>query len=207
MYSGSARSLQRVARPSSRALDVLGTLVRLGLAGIWLTSGTLKAMDTSTTYNAVNAYRVLPSGAVSVIAAALPFAELALGVLLLIGIGTRLVAVFSALLLLAFVAGITQAWARGLTIDCGCFGGGGEVTASQTQYPQELARDAGFLLLATWLLVRPRSVLSLDRLLLGTDAVSLQRRQRRQGSEEQVGRVPAEDVRPVTRPTTRSQEE
>jgi uncharacterized membrane protein YphA (DoxX/SURF4 family) len=103
---------------------------------------------------------------VSVVAAALPFVELALGVLLLIGIGTRLVAALSVLLLLAFVAGVSQAWARGLSIDCGCFGGGGQVAAGQTQYPQELARDAGFLVLAVWLLVRSRSLLSLDRWLL-----------------------------------------
>jgi uncharacterized membrane protein YphA (DoxX/SURF4 family) len=141
--------------------------LRLGLSGVWLTSGTLKVIDPGQTYTAVNAYKVLPSGVVSVVAAALPFAELALGVLLLIGIGTRLVAALSVLLLLAFVTGVSQAWARGLSIDCGCFGGGGQVAAGQTQYPQELARDAGFLVLAVWLLVRSRSLLSLDRWLLG----------------------------------------
>jgi uncharacterized membrane protein YphA (DoxX/SURF4 family) len=155
-----------VARLSSRALDALGTILRLGLSGVWLTSGALKVVDPGQTYTAVNAYKVLPTGVVSVVAAALPFAELALGVLLLIGIGTRLVAALSVLLLLAFVAGVSQAWARGLSIDCGCFGGGGQVAAGQTQYPQELARDAGFLVLAVWLLVRSRSLLSLDRWLL-----------------------------------------
>jgi uncharacterized membrane protein YphA (DoxX/SURF4 family) len=141
--------------------------MRLGLSGVWLMSGTLKVIDPGQTYTAVNAYKVLPSGVVSVVAAALPFAELALGVLLLIGIGTRLVAALSVLLLLAFVTGVSQAWARGLSIDCGCFGGGGQVATGQTQYPQELARDAGFLVLAVWLLVRSRSLLSLDRWLLG----------------------------------------
>jgi uncharacterized membrane protein YphA (DoxX/SURF4 family) len=141
--------------------------VRLGLSGVWLTSGTLKVIDPGQTYTAVNAYKVLPGGVVSVVAAALPFAELALGLLLLIGIGTRLVAALSVLLLLAFVTGVSQAWARGLSIDCGCFGGGGQVAAGQTQYPQELARDAGFLVLAVWLLLRSRSLLSLDRWLLG----------------------------------------
>jgi hypothetical protein len=64
--------------------------------------------------------------------------------------------------LLAFIGGVAQSWARGLTIDCGCFGGGGQVEAGQTQYPQEIARDIGFLLLAVWLVVRPRSTASLD---------------------------------------------
>jgi hypothetical protein len=64
-----------------------------------------------------------------------------------------------------YIAGVAQSWARGLTIDCGCFGGGGQVAAGQTQYPQEILRDTGFLLLAVWLVVRPRSLFSMDGLL------------------------------------------
>ena len=51
-----------------------------------------------------------------------------------------------------------QAWARGLSIDCGCFGGGGAVDGGQTAYGRELLRDTGFLLLAGWLVVRPRTL-------------------------------------------------
>jgi hypothetical protein len=36
------------------------------------------------------------------------------------------------------------------------------VSAGQTQYPQEILRDTGFAVLAVWLLVRPRTWLSLD---------------------------------------------
>jgi uncharacterized membrane protein YphA (DoxX/SURF4 family) len=146
----------------ARPLDVVGTLARFGLAAVWLVSGLLKAVDPDQTYIAVRAYDVLPDSGVEAVAALLPWVELALGVLLLAGIGTRLVAVLSAVLLLAFVAGVSQAWARGLSIDCGCFGGGGAVEPGETTYVQELLRDAGFLLLAGWLVVRPRTVLALD---------------------------------------------
>ena len=148
-----------------RALDWVGTLVRLGLAAVWLVSGGIKASDPNQTYIAVRAYDLLPDGMVSPVAAAVPFLELALGVLLLVGLGTRLTAVFSGLVLLAFIGAVAQSWARGLTISCGCFGGGGEVAAGQTDYPQEIARDIGFLLLAAWLTLRPRTAFSLDRLL------------------------------------------
>ena len=151
-----------MVRPSARALDVIGLLVRLGLAAVWLVSGAIKVSDLNQTYIAVQAYDLLPPGAVSVVAAGLPFLELLLGVLLLAGLGTRVVAIVSGIVLLAFIGGVAQSWARGLTIDCGCFGGGGEVAAGQTQYPQELARDIGFLLLAVWLTVRPRSLWSVD---------------------------------------------
>jgi uncharacterized membrane protein YphA (DoxX/SURF4 family) len=146
----------------------VGTLVRLGLAAVWFVSGGIKASDLNQTYIAVNAYDLLPPSVVSVVAAAVPFLELALGVLLLLGLGTRLVAALSALVLAGFIVAIAQAWARGLTIDCGCFGGGGQVAAGETRYPQEIAWDVGYLVLAAWLVVRPHSLLSMDRWLTGS---------------------------------------
>lgn len=145
-----------------RLLDVVGTIARIGLAAVWLTSGVLKAIDPDQTYIAVRAYDVLPAAAVEVVAAILPWVEIALGLLVLAGIGLRSVAGMSIVLLLVFIAGVSQAWARGLLIDCGCFGGGGAVAAGQTAYLQELLRDAGFIVLAAWLVVRPRTLLSLD---------------------------------------------
>jgi uncharacterized membrane protein YphA (DoxX/SURF4 family) len=142
--------------------DLIGMLARLGLAAVWLVSGGLKLADPEQTYVAVQAYDVLPAGSAGTAAAALPFVEIALGLLLLAGLGTRLVAVASLILLAAFIAGVAQAWARGLAIDCGCFGGGGAVDPAQTRYPQEIARDLGFALLAGWLAIRPRTLLALD---------------------------------------------
>lgn len=145
-----------------RLRDVVGTLARLGLAAVWLTSGLIKAVDPDQTYVAVRAYDVLPTAGVEVVAALLPWVEIALGVLLVLGVGARVVAALSAALLLVFVAGVAQAWARGLSIDCGCFGGGGAVAPGDTAYVPELLRDAGFLLLAAWLVGRPRTLFALD---------------------------------------------
>ncbi|MGH3612256.1 MAG: MauE/DoxX family redox-associated membrane protein [Pseudonocardia sp.] len=147
---------------SDRFLDVVGTLARVGLAAVWLVSGGLKALDPDQTYVAVRAYEVLPAAGVEVVAAVLPWLEITLGLLLLVGFGTRAVAAISAALLLVFIAGVVQAWARGLSIDCGCFGGGGPVEPGETAYVPELLRDGGFGLLAGWLLVRPRTLFALD---------------------------------------------
>lgn len=149
-----------------RVLDGIGTLARLGLAAVWLVSGLLKALDPAQTYVAVRAYDVLPRSLLSIVAGVLPWFELALGLLLLVGIGTRAVAVLSAALLLVFIAGVTQAWVRGLSIDCGCFGGGGAVAPGQTQYVQEILRDVGFLALAVWLIVRPRTLFAAEHRLV-----------------------------------------
>lgn len=149
-------------RAPSHVLDAVGTVVRLALATVWLVSGSLKLADPGQTFVAVQAYDVLPPGAVGWVATTLPLIELLLGLALLAGLRVRLFGVCSAVVLVAFIAGVTQAWARGLTIDCGCFGGGGQIAADRTEYPREIAADLGFLLLACWLLIRPRTRWSLD---------------------------------------------
>jgi uncharacterized membrane protein YphA (DoxX/SURF4 family) len=156
-----------VARPSTRALDAIGTLARLALAAVWIASGAIKLSDPHGTVASVKAYELIPDDLVSLVANVLPFLELALGLLLLFGVGVRIVAVLSGIVLLVYIAGIAQSWARGLTIDCGCFGGGGQVAAGQTHYPQEILRDTGFLLLALWLAVRPSTFVSVDGWLTG----------------------------------------
>ena len=143
---------------SARVRNIVGTGARLGFAAVFLVSGALKAIDPDATYVAVRAYDVLPKLGVALVAGILPWLEIVIGLLLLVGVATRAVAVASAVLLLGFMAGVTQAWARGLSIDCGCFGGGGAVDPGQTTYGRELLRDAGFLLLAGWLVVRPRTL-------------------------------------------------
>ena len=143
---------------SERVRDVIGTLARLGLAAVFLVSGVLKAVDPDATYVAVRAYDVLPRAGVALVAGVLPWLEIALGLLLLAGVATRAIAAVGAGLMLVFIAGVTQAWARGLSIDCGCFGGGGAVAPDQTAYGRELLRDAGFLLMGVWLVVRPRTL-------------------------------------------------
>lgn len=74
--------------------------------------------------------------------------EIGLGLLLLAGVGVRPTAVVSAALLVVFMAGVASAWARGLSIDCGCFGGGGAAQVGAADYLTELGRDLGFLALA-----------------------------------------------------------
>ncbi|HEX6967408.1 MAG TPA: MauE/DoxX family redox-associated membrane protein [Micromonosporaceae bacterium] len=141
----------------------LGTVVRLGLAAVWLYAGASKVGDLAASGRAVHAYQLMPYEVAKVVGAALPFVELGLGVLLLLGVATRLSAVVSTLLLVAFIVGIVSAWARDLAIDCGCFGTGGELPPGESpSYWLDLLRDLGFLLLAGFLVIWPVTRISID---------------------------------------------
>jgi uncharacterized membrane protein YphA (DoxX/SURF4 family) len=140
------------------------TAARLALAGIWAWAGLAKIADPDVATRAVRAYEIFPETLVKPIAWGLPFVELGLAVLLLIGLACRPAAWASAVLFVAFIAMIGSAWARGLSIDCGCFGGGGASSnGDAARYAQEMARDLVFLALAVFVAAGPSSYLSIDR--------------------------------------------
>lgn len=152
---------------TTRWRDHVGLLARLVLGGVLVWAGALKLGNPLGSARAVQAYDVLPFEVAKYLGYGLPWLEVAVGALLVVGLLTRAGAVVGTLLMLAFVIGIAQAWARGLTIDCGCFGGGGQVDASETRYGSEIARDLGLALAGVWLVVRPATTWSLDRVLFG----------------------------------------
>jgi uncharacterized membrane protein YphA (DoxX/SURF4 family) len=146
-------------------LDAVGLVARLVTGGVWIVAGAAKLPDPAASVRAVRAYQILPEAVVPTVGHLLPVVEIALGAALVLGLLTRGAAVLSLLLFLAFVIGIASVWARGLSIDCGCFGGGGYDEEASSAYPWEIARDTGLGLLSLWLVIRPRSLLALDSLL------------------------------------------
>ncbi len=145
-----------------RVLDVIGLVARLILGGVLLVAGALKVTDPTTAERAVRAYQILPYDLAGTVGLILPIVEIIAGVLLIVGLFTRISAVIGGLLMIAFIIGIASAWARGLTIECGCFGGGGTIAESETNYLPEILRDLGLVICAAWLTVRPRTAVSLD---------------------------------------------
>jgi uncharacterized membrane protein YphA (DoxX/SURF4 family) len=141
----------------------VSTLARLILAGVLLVAGILKAIDPAGSVAAVRAYQLVPSPLATPIGWGLPFVEIGLGLLLLVGLHVRAAAICAAALLAILLAAVISVAARGLSIDCGCFGGGGPVAAGEARYAGEIIRDIGLLLLSAWLVWRPRTRFSLDR--------------------------------------------
>lgn len=73
---------------------------------------------------AIDSYQVLPSWAVELVARYLPWFELLLGVLLIAGVWRGVSATGASLLLAVFFGMMVRAMAKGMQIDCGCFGPG-----------------------------------------------------------------------------------
>ena len=152
----------------------LSTAIRLFLAGVWFWAGWPKFVDTEGTVRSVRAFQLMPEALVRPFAYGLPVLELVVGALLLIGLGTRLAAALTGALMVMFLFGIVMAWARGLSIDCGCFGNTGATVADPVPgYIRDILRDLALLGLAAFLFWRPHSRLSADAALGVTTAIDL----------------------------------
>ncbi|HET6210894.1 MAG TPA: MauE/DoxX family redox-associated membrane protein [Jatrophihabitans sp.] len=151
-------------------LGWVGLVVRLGLAAVWAWASLAKISDPRTFLRAVRAYDATPEWLSKAIAFGLPMLELTLAVLLLIGLIVRYAAAASAVLFVIFLIAVAQASARGIKIQCGCFGGGG-ATNSSTSYTLDILRDLGLLVLAAFLILYPLTKLSADGWIISTEAV------------------------------------
>ncbi|CAB5104697.1 MAG: DoxX family membrane protein [Actinobacteria bacterium] len=144
---------------------------RLILAGVLLAAGGLKVLVPSESANAVAAYKILPTQIAHIVGYALPWLEIAIGILLLVGISVRLAAILAGSVMVIFIAAIISVWARGILIDCGCFGGGGAIDPSKAaevhrNYAIEITRDLGLALLAVYLYFFPYGLFSIEKPLI-----------------------------------------
>ena len=140
---------------------------RLILGGVLLVAGGLKVTDPYASATSVRAYQVLPVPIANFLGCVLPFIEVGLGIFLIIGIWVKFVSVLGAALMLVFVVAIGQAWARGISLDCGCFGKGGLRDTAELPvltYTTEILRDIALAILGGYLYRFPQGKLGLDKL-------------------------------------------
>jgi len=141
----------------------LTLLARLILGGVLLAAGGLKIGNLQKSAMSVRAYELLPTDLANFFGYVLPWIEIGMGLLLIVGAVVSIMGLLGALIMLAFVVAIAQAWARGLSIDCGCFGGGGEIDPRETKYLSTILRDLGFFLLGVYLYYFPKGRFGLDK--------------------------------------------
>lgn len=168
----------------------LGLGARLVAGGVWLVAGALKVTDPAGSIAAVRAYELLPGSLVEPVGVALPAVEVVVGLALVVGAITRGAAVVSGLLYVAFIVGIASVWARGMEIDCGCFGGGGAREGASSAYPWEIARDVALLAASAYVAVLRRTRLAVDNLLFPERAADIE-------ADPDRGTEPAQPTQPT----------
>jgi uncharacterized membrane protein YphA (DoxX/SURF4 family) len=135
------------------------TLARFLLGALLIAAGALKIGHAPALAAAIAGFRLLPPDAVAPLAIVLPYLEVLLGLYLLIGLFTRIVAVLTAAQLALYAAAIASAVLRHIPADCGCFGPGDAAVADWPHVGFDLALAAFALLVAA----RAPGAFSLDR--------------------------------------------
>ena len=135
--------------PSARAprFKRLDLFTRTVVAVLWLAAAILKIADPAAFARDIENYQLVPSLAAAVGAVYLPWFEVALGVGLWVPGFRDTARALSIVLLAGFCVVLTAALARGLDIDCGCFGSGGPDASAAWALARNLALIA--LLAAT----------------------------------------------------------
>ena len=133
---------------SNKFLRAIPLVLRIALGAVFVYAAWVKLREPWELFAlAINSYGILPLKATELVARSLPWLELAIGVMLIVGLGLRISATVTSLLLLVFFALMVRAFSQGKEISCGCFGPG-EIISWWT-----LLRDGSMLagaLLLTW---------------------------------------------------------
>ncbi len=134
---------------------------RFVIAFVFLKAGLTKLRDPTRFGQAVRNYPLVREAAARLITRLIPFLEVAVGLLLALGVATEGAALAASGLLLGFTAAVLTALTRGLAIDCGCFGGAPMPVSGWT-----VARNAALLTMAASVSLYSTSALSVQSLWL-----------------------------------------
>ncbi len=96
--------------------------IRLILGALFIYSALTKITDVEYFAKSLYNYRLLPEETLNFFALIIPWLEFVVGLLLIAGIYVRESALLGTILMIIFIAAVGIALARGLDIECGCFG-------------------------------------------------------------------------------------
>jgi putative oxidoreductase len=98
--------------------------LRIIIGGVFLYAGILKTQTPQSFADSIASYQLLPNALINLVALSLPIFEMAVGAMLITGFRLRVASLSALILSGIFAAALISALARGLNIDCGCFGNG-----------------------------------------------------------------------------------
>lgn len=133
--------------------------IRIVLGSVFVFAAISKAIAPEEFARAIANYKLFPIFLINILAITLPWIELCVGILLMFGISVKENSAILSGLLLVFIVAIGISLARGLNIDCGCFGtvGGSKVGI------QKILENIGLLIIGIILLKNDSKFLSLSK--------------------------------------------
>lgn len=138
---------------SEFVLDALSALARFGLAVMWIYSGSTKLGNHMTVTQSIEAYEIFTPYWSNLLANIIGPAEIAGGLILMLGIKIRPAGWVSVGVLVLFVIGLASAYHRGLQLDCGCFGPNPEGASDDLLVA--IVRDIGLIAATLFMIYRP----------------------------------------------------
>ena len=129
------------------ALQYKNIAISIVLGALFVYAGALKIRTPLVLADTMAAFGILPVALIIPFALALSPFEIIAGLLLLVGWHRRVGALALLIAVALYTTAIGSALARGIVIDCGCFGGGGPATRGQMWL--DLGRDLTILLAAS----------------------------------------------------------
>jgi uncharacterized membrane protein YphA (DoxX/SURF4 family) len=157
--------MTRIKNMPNLALDAfrhryLSFVFRLAVGIIFIVSSVGKLSEGSAFVDDVTKYQLLTNTLAEAYATALPWVEIIMGSLLILGLFSRVAAGIGVLTSLSFIIANSVVLHRGLNLACGCFG---DIAALQTR--EAIIIECVLMIMAVQILVRKGNFLSLDSVL------------------------------------------
>ena len=136
----------------------IGLALRAYVGGYFILAAVPKIVEPLAFATSIAHYGILPNGLVNASALILPWLEIIVGIMLVVGIRVRLSASLAGGMVIIFTLAVAYAVVLGLKIDCGCFGssGGDEVSW------WKVAKNTAMLLMCAVLWKWPKTSVSLE---------------------------------------------
>tara|TARA_B100001250_G_C19685358_1_gene737791 strand:- start:30 stop:497 length:468 start_codon:yes stop_codon:yes gene_type:complete len=132
---------------------IIAIIFRYILGIVFIYASYSKIIDPIKFSATIDLYKATPIVVNNLIALIVPWIELLIGFLLIFNKGIKGSIVISIGLFIVFIILLSQAYFRGFTLDCGCFGGLGKLSESELRFNmlRRIVEDIIFLCMSIYL--------------------------------------------------------
>jgi uncharacterized membrane protein YphA (DoxX/SURF4 family) len=138
--------------------EYINLVIRIIVGFIFILTGISKIVDPALFAREISNYDMMYLPLINLMAITLPWVELVVGILFILGVRVKANIILLAAMLLMFNFAVAVAWARGLDINCGCYSS----VAEQTVGFAKLAENFAMFAALAFMYFFPNNKLSLE---------------------------------------------